>query len=82
MRRETASQSQKIPDRINSLLNFCLQVQRHMPWIRVCKPRNGKHHWAYTAPFTTGSPLNTRTVVEKERYNTKALIDVRQETPG
>lgn len=42
MCRETASQSQKVPDRINSLLNLWLWVQIHMPWISLqAKKREG-----------------------------------------
>lgn len=75
MCRETASQSQKVPDRINSLLNLWLWVQIHMPWISL-QAKKGKDRWAYTAPFPAGSLLSTRTEGEKEHHDTKALTDV------
>lgn len=42
MCRETASQSQKVPDRINSSLNLWLWVQTHMPWIKSLQAKKSE----------------------------------------
>lgn len=53
--RERASQSQRVPDRINSVLNPCLHVQTHMPWMRACKPTKGST-LGLTQPLTLLGP--------------------------